>query len=86
MRTPSQTSSTVGVKNGIAGNQPMETIRHEIASHSQRHIASPVNGKNDMAAIQRWLGETPAEQGWNHIARTQQDLVALRVKAIRVKL
>lgn len=86
MRTPSQRSGIVGVKNGIAGNQPMETIRREIASHNRASIASPVNGKNDVAAIKRWLGEAPVEQGWNHIARTQQDLAASCVKAGRVKL
>lgn len=86
MRTPSQTTSTVSVKSGMAGGHPIEKIKYEFENHNQYQANSTVKDKNDMIPIKRWFAETPIEEGWNQIGRTQHDLVALRVKVVRVKL
>lgn len=84
LRAPSQTSSTIAVKNGGVSHHSVNTIKSDL--HKQSQATSSKNEKNDMASIQRWLSERPVEEPWNHTVRTQQELVALRVKVGRVKL
>ncbi|KAK5044665.1 hypothetical protein LTR84_010557 [Exophiala bonariae] len=86
LRAPSQTSSAIAVKNGIASHHPIDTIRSEIGNRQQPQASSSRKEKDDLVAVKRWLVERPVEEAWNHIARTQQDLVALRVKVGQVKL
>lgn len=85
LRAPSQTSSTIAVKNGGVSHHSVNTIKSETL-HKQSQATSSKNEKSDMASIQRWLSERPVEEPWNHTVRTQQELVALRVKVGRVKL
>lgn len=70
----------------MAGIQPTEKNKHAVENRKQHQAIPPKQTQNEMAPITRWFAETPIDEGWNHIARTQQDLVALRLKVIRVKL
>jgi len=86
MRASSQTSSTASVKSGIAGTHATEKNVCAFENQKQCQLMATKQTQNDMAPIKRWFAETPAEEPWNHIARTQQDLAALRLKVVRVKL